>query len=297
MPTLAGLYYAQFNEGRKDEPPVILIHGAGSSHQVWPAEIRRLPGQRVLAVDLAGHGKSSGVAQQSIRAHTDQMVDFLAAMGLYQAVFVGHSMGGAIAIDLAVRHPTHVAGLGLISTGAYLGVDPGFLSNLANPLTVPTALAHFAGRAFGRQCSPPLSERCLRLLRETRPSVLYADWRACAQFDQREAVTRIEAPAWVIAGSEDQITPLAYAHFLADRIPAARLQVIPGAGHMAFLEQPGKVAQGLMQFLNALSAARYAAGRVQLPAPTPAGVYPRTDISETDAVKLAARRARREPGD
>jgi pimeloyl-ACP methyl ester carboxylesterase len=279
MPTLAGIYYAQFNEGRKDEPPVVLIHGAGSSHLAWPSEIRRLPGQRVLAVDLAGHGKSSGVAQQSIHAHTEQMVDFLAAMGLYQAVFVGHSMGGAIALDMAVRHPTHVAGLGLIATGAYLGIDPGFLENLSNPLTVSSALQFFAARAFGAQCSPGLIERCMLVMKATRTSVLYGDWRACAQFDLREEVPHIEAPAWVIAGSEDQLTPLAYAHFLADRIPAARLQTIAGAGHMVFLEQPARVAQGLMQFLTALSATRFATEREQLPVPTPAHIYQRKDVN------------------
>lgn len=278
MPTLAGIYYAQFNEGRKDEPPVVLIHGAGSSHLAWPSELRRLAGQRVLAVDLAGHGKSSGVAQQNIQAHTEQLVDFLAAMGLYQAVFVGHSMGGAIALDMAVRHPTHVAGLGLIATGAYLGIDPGFLENLSNPLTVGSALQYFAARAFSAQCAPGLVERCMQVMRATRTSVLYGDWRGCAQFDLREEVSHIEAPAWVIAGSEDQLTPLAYAHFLADRIPAARLQTISGAGHMVFLEQPGKVAQGLTQFLRALSAARFATGREQLPVPTPASIYQRKDV-------------------
>jgi 3-oxoadipate enol-lactonase/4-carboxymuconolactone decarboxylase len=190
-------------------------------------------------------------------------------------------MGGAIALDLAVHHPTHVAGLGLIATGAYLGVDPGFLENLSNPLTVPSALQYFAARAFGSQCPPVLVERSIQALRDTRTSVLYGDWHACAQFDLREAVPHIEAPAWVITGGEDQLTPLAYAHFLADRIPAARLQTIPGAGHMVFLEQPGKVAQGLMQFLNALSAARFASGRVQLPVPTPtpASIYQRKDFN------------------
>jgi pimeloyl-ACP methyl ester carboxylesterase len=278
MPTAAGIYYAQFDEGRKDEPPVILIHGAGGNHLTWPAELRRLNGQRVLAVDLPGHGRSGGVAQQTITAYADQMFEFLAALGLFQAIFVGHSMGGAVALDLAIRHPTHVAGLGLISTGAYLGIDPGFLENLSNPLTAPNALHAFRMRAFGQTASPALIERCMQVMKETRTSVLYGDWRACATFDQREAILHIESPAWVIAGSEDQIIPIAYAHFLAGRMPAARLQIIPGAGHMTLLEQPAQVAHGLMQFLSALSAARFAAARVHLPTPTPVNAYYKKNV-------------------
>lgn len=275
MPTAAGIYYAQFNEGRKDEPPVVLIHGAGSHHMIWPAEIRRLSGQRVLAVDLPGHGKSGGVSQQALSIYADQMIGFLTALGLYQAVFVGHSMGGAIALDLALRHPEQVAGLGLIATGAYLGVDPGFLENLSHPVMVPTALHQFQTRAFGPQVSPTLVNRCMDAMREMRSSVLYGDWRACAKFDLREAVGKIDTPAWVIAGSEDQLTPIAYAHFLAERLPAARLQIIPGAGHMVPVEQPERVAQGLNQFLGALSAARYAAARVHLPNPAAVARYQR----------------------
>ena len=267
MPTAAGIYYAQFDEGHKDQPPIILIHGAGSSHLIWPSEIRRLVGQRVLAVDLPGHGKSTGVGLQSISSNADQIVEFLAALGLYQAVFVGHSMGGAIALDLAIRHPNQVAGLGLISTGAYLGVDAGFLENLINPLTIPSALAAFRQRAFSAQANPVLVERCMQTMKETRSSVLYGDWRACADFDVREVIARAEAPAWVIVGGEDQLTPVAYAHFLAGRLPAARLQILPQAGHMALLEQPTQIAQGLQQFLAALAAARTAAARVRLPTP------------------------------
>ncbi len=67
--------------------------------------------------------------------------------------------------------------------------------------------------------------------------------------------------------------PIAYAHFLAGRLPAARLQMIAGAGHMALLEQPAQVAHGLQQFLSALASAHFAAGRVHLPVPTSAGTY------------------------
>lgn len=176
-------------------------------------------------------------------------------------------MGGAVALELAVNHPTHVAGLGLIATGAYLGVDPTFLEHLANPVTIPNALHIFQMRAFGSQATPILIERCMQAMKETRSSVLYGDWRACSDFDLREAAVRVEAPAWVICGSEDRLTPINYANFLAGSLPAARLQIIPGAGHMLILEQPGRVAQGLQQFLAALSAARFSAARVRLPMP------------------------------
>jgi pimeloyl-ACP methyl ester carboxylesterase len=261
MPTAAGIYYAQFDEGHKDEPPVVLIHGAGGNHLIWPPEIRRLTGRRVLAIDLPGHGNSAGLIQQTIANYSSQMVDFLAALGMYQAVFVGYSMGGALALELAVHHSKHVAGLGLIATGAYMGVNHDFLENLANPLTVPNALNTFQNQAFGSKTSPTQISRCMQTLREVRSSVLYADWRACANFDLREEIQHIEAPAWVIAGSEDRITPVAYAHFLADRIPAARLQILAGASHMVIQEQPKAVAQGLHQFLSALSAARFASAR------------------------------------
>ncbi len=273
MPTAAGIYFAQFDDGRKDEPPVILIHGAGSSHLIWPAELRRLAGHRVLAVDLPGHGRTGGIAQQTIAAYASQMIDFLSAIGLYHAVFVGHSMGGAIALELAIQRPEHVAGLGLISTGAYLGVDPGFVENLANPITVPSAIHAFQSKAFGPQFDPGLMNRCMQMMKDMRTSVLYGDWRACADFDQRESIARIEAPAWVITGSEDRLIPISYAHFLVGRMPAARLQIVPGAGHMAILEQPGQVAQGLHQFLAALVAARFAAARVHLPTPAPVNTY------------------------
>jgi pimeloyl-ACP methyl ester carboxylesterase len=267
MPIAAGIYYAQFNEGYKELPPVILIHGAGSSHLVWPAALRRLAGQRVLAVDLPGHGRSSGLAHQSIKAYSNQMLEFLATLGLYQAVFVGHSMGGAISLEMAITHPGHVAGLGLIASGAYLGVDPLFIESLSNAVTAHSAYAAFIGRAFGPAASPGLVDLCMQAQNNTRASVLYGDWRACAEFDARETAGHIEAPTWLITGSEDRVTPVAYANFLAERLPAARLQVIPGAGHMVFLEQPERVAQGLQQFLSALAAARFTAARVQLPMP------------------------------
>jgi len=133
----------------------------------------------------------------------------------------------------------------------------------------------FQQRAFRPGFPPAQLEQCLQAIRSTRASVLAADWYASAQFDQRAAVTQIKAPAWIIVGLEDHLTPVVHSHFLAGSIPAARLQIIPDASHMVIIEQPEVVARGLQQFLAAMTAARRAntlpvgltAPRPQSPAP------------------------------
>src|SRR3990172_12606243 len=99
MPFKAGFYYSLHEGGKRDQKPVILIHGAGSSHLIWPAEIRRLAGHTVIALDLPGHGRSNGVGIQSVGDYTAAIIEFLAATKIFHSAFVGHSLGGAIALD------------------------------------------------------------------------------------------------------------------------------------------------------------------------------------------------------
>ncbi len=249
MPTSAGWYYSVNEGGQVDLPPVILIHGAGGSHLNWPAEMRRLTGQRVIAVDLPGHGRSVGFGQQSILAYADALHDFMNGLGLRESVLVGHSMGGAVALTLALKYPRYAAGLGLIATGAYLGVDRALVQELSHPATVQNGLNRLQTLAFSPASRPALVEACMKPLRDLRPSLLLADWLACASFDLRDLIEQIHAPAWVVCGADDRITPLPYANFLAARLPGAVLQTIPAAGHMVILEQPARVAEGLGCFL------------------------------------------------
>ncbi len=250
MPIAAGMYYANSAGGSRRQPPVILIHGAGSSHLDWPAALRRLPGCRVLALDLPGHGRSAGVGLQSLDALADRLVDFLEALGLYQAVFVGHSMGGAAALSLAARHPANVAGLGLIASGAYLAVPPALVQELSSQVTYAIGLQSIEARLSGSKTPPGMLEEAARLLRETRPSVLYADWLACSRYDLRDRVAGIRVPAWLACGTADRATPLAFSHFLASRLPDAELQIISGAGHLIFIEEGEALAKGLLGFLR-----------------------------------------------
>jgi pimeloyl-ACP methyl ester carboxylesterase len=228
----------------------VLIHGAGGSHLSWPADLRRLSGWNVLAVDLPGHGRSTGLGQQSILRYASMLVDFLAEVDVHQAVLAGHSMGGAIAIQAALDQPTLVTGLGLVSTGAYLGVLPDLLQDFSDLLTLPQALAKFKRLAFSPDTSPLQVEMSIKVLQEGRNTVLAGDWQACAGFDQRAQVERITCPAWVAVGADDRLTPLTYAHFLAARLANSRLTVIPHAGHMVIFEKPGEIVEGITQFLE-----------------------------------------------
>src|SRR5512135_2219935 len=102
MPTADELYYHIYEGGIEGEKsPVILIHGAGGTHLYWPSEMRRLPRYRVYALDLPGHGKSGGRGQQSIPAYAQAVLAWLEQIGIHRAVFVGHSMGAAIALSIA----------------------------------------------------------------------------------------------------------------------------------------------------------------------------------------------------
>jgi pimeloyl-ACP methyl ester carboxylesterase len=249
MPVAQDLYYHAYQGGDLDTPPVVLIHGAGGNHLYWPAEVRRLSGHRVFALDLPGHGKSGGRGQQSVYAYARQVLDWLQGLGMSEAIFIGHSLGSAIALTLAVLYPDHVTGLALLGAAAHLRVRPDILADSVNPTTFHKAVDTIIGAAFSSSADPRLVELAGKRMAETRPSVLYGDFAGCNDFDLTERVNEISKPTLVICGSEDQLTPLRNSQFLAGAIPNAQLEVIPDAGHMVMLEKPKEVVAILERFL------------------------------------------------
>ena len=249
MPTATDIYYHPYQQNKTDSPPIVLIHGAGGNYLYWPFEIRCLPDHRIFTLDLPGHGKSGGRGLQTIQAYALSILDWMAALGFHQAVFIGHSMGGAIALTLALNHPEQVRGLGLISSGARLHVAPAILENTASPQSLPSALSAIISLSFSKNAKPRLVDLAARRLAEVRSTVLHGDFLACNTFDVMESLATIRAPTLVICGQEDQLTPIRYSQYLADQIPGALLKIIPNAGHMVMLEQPHSVANALSDFL------------------------------------------------
>jgi pimeloyl-ACP methyl ester carboxylesterase len=254
MPVSGNLYYSQHCEKGAENPPLVLIHGAGGMHLYWPPEIRRLPGYCVYAIDLPGHGKSEICdGQQTIGDYARYLVQWLESIGLRRAVFVGHSMGSAIALTLSIHHPEYVVGLGLISSGARLRVHPDLLRYVADQTTFIKTADLLVSYSFSSTAPPRLVELASKRMLETRQSVLYGDFQACNRFDVMDRLGLVQQPALVVCGADDQMTPLRYAQFLSSAIPNARLSVIPNAGHMVMLEQPRLVADCLLSFLQDIS--------------------------------------------
>lgn len=249
--TKSSLHYKEYASGANPSgPPLVLVHGAGGDLMHWPADLRRMPGRRVYAVDLPGHGKTGGEPLGDITSYAAALMQWAGELELPRFVLAGHSMGGAIAQELALCHEARLAGLVLLSTGARLRVAPQILAGL---------LADFDGTVdllvkwmYGEGADPNLLRLGARRLREAPPAVLHADFAACDVFDRRPDVGRIDVPTLVLCGEADIMTPVKSSQHLHDQIRRSELVVIPGGGHMVALQQPRAVAEHVARFLDRL---------------------------------------------
>ena len=257
MPVTNDIFYFSYGTENASRPPLIFIHGAGGTHLHWPPQVRRILNQRILALDLPGHGKSAGIGSQSISDYASQIVEFLDAARMNAAVFIGHSMGSAIALTLALDHPKRVLGLGLVGSGARLRVNPQILESTTSDLLFPHAIKLINDAEFSANVNPRLKELAARQMSETRPAVIHGDFLACDEFDVMSRLAEISKPALILCGAEDVLTPVKYSEFLHNHIANSRLIVVPDAGHMVMLEAPQTVADEIGAFADSI---RYRAG-------------------------------------
>jgi pimeloyl-ACP methyl ester carboxylesterase len=252
MPSAAGLYY--FAHGADDftRPPVILIHGAGGHHLYWPPQVRRLHGQRILAVDLPGHGKSEGLGHHSIDDYAAEVAEFVKALRLNRVIVVGHSMGGAVALKLALKFPKRVIGLGVVGSAARLRVNPALLRTAADPSKAAEAFRMVNDLSFAPVTPVRLKELAGQRMADTRASILYGDLLACDEFDSTAQAGKIVVPTLIICGAADKMISLGAAEALQQQINGARLEVIRDAGHMVMLEKPDRVAELLEEFIDSI---------------------------------------------
>ncbi|MGE4273391.1 MAG: alpha/beta fold hydrolase [Desulfitobacterium sp.] len=228
----------------------VFIHGAGGSSQVWANQISSIKGHDLIALDLPGHGSSIEPPLTSIENYRQFVWDEIIREPKepQNIVLIGHSMGGAIAMDLALTYPEFVEGVILISTGAKLRVNPAIFDSLSqgnHPFEIIHAL-------YSPTVSPSQIRQAAEEMENVRTEVYWADFLACDGFNRVETIPSLCVPALILCGDEDRMTPLKYSQYLHKSIADSQLKIIPGAGHMCMLEKPEEISQAITEFLNNL---------------------------------------------
>jgi pimeloyl-ACP methyl ester carboxylesterase len=230
---------------------LLYLHGAGGNGHFAHKLLDLLSANHSpLSLDYPGHGRSSGTESlKSITAYSDFLYAFWKKLGVRPAVLIGHSMGGAIAMDLALRHPELVDGLILTCTAAKFNIPDERVS------VWKQVMQGRMGQPFTKDsCSPatPMSivqEGWMEQIK-TDPRVRYFDLVACQQVDLTSRLGEIRKSTLVLAGQDDITTPVAQSELLRDRIAGAKLTVVPQAGHWLPLEKPQETCDAIVAFLR-----------------------------------------------
>lgn len=250
--------------GPKSDLPLVFIHGLGGSISSWQFTMGALSeSHRMIALDLPGHGNSSksapAVADYSIAALASTVAEVMGASMRKPAVVAGHSLGGAVALQLALAHPALVAGLILIDSAA-LG------SSIGEELT--ELMGGDAGQETARQLlslffedQKLVSDRGVEEMADFQEHGGWEAQQAVANLAftgnrQRifspEALEKIDQPVLLIWGQHDRVIPLADAVAALAVFPDAVLKVLPGIGHVPQVERPAGVATAIDRFVRSL---------------------------------------------
>jgi 3-oxoadipate enol-lactonase len=242
-------------EERGTGRPVVLVQGLGYAAWAWEPQARAV-GEVANAVvmDNRGTGRSAKPPPPyTIELMADDVAAVVDATGDGPAVIVGASMGGYIAMTLAVRHPEVVRSLVLVST---LTGGPDSVGVPRSTLDAWAANAHLPAPDFARAtmpislgaewvaAHPERFEELLsaRLEYPTPAEAWRAQWDACERFLETGVPPGdIRVPTWIVHGTADQVVPYENAAAIRRRIPQAQLLTLHGCGHLCWLQRPDAV--------------------------------------------------------
>lgn len=247
-------------ERRGSGEPLLLVHGLGYARWGWAPVVDGLAEHHdVVLFDNRGIGESEAPpGPYTVPQLAADAVGVLDEAKLERAHVLGTSLGGMVALQLALDHPDRVHKLVLAcTTPGGRGAAPmpnGTVRLMAEAATLPpeVALRRFVENAFGPQPDVALVDRIMEhRLATAQPQPAWAAQAAAgATFDVWDRVEDVRAPTLVLTGDADNVVDSRNSHLLAERIPQARLEVFPGGGHLFFWEQPQRFVELVGEFLR-----------------------------------------------
>lgn len=256
-------------EGKPNAPGILFLHGFAQSHLSFSRQFESDLARRyhLVAFDLRGHGGSGkpwdDASYADARTWADDVAAVIKATGLRRPIIVGWSFGGFVAIDYLRIHGTrNIAGLSLVGSLGGLTAAPAMSagdnprarqvkarSDRQRALDLAANIASNQETAAG-YVTPNMTAADREILIATEmmmPAYARRAMRA-RNLDNRDMATRLDLPVLLTRGSSDVTMPSADTNLLLARLPRARLSDYPGAGHLAFVEQPDRFNRELAAF-------------------------------------------------
>lgn len=244
-------------DGPADAPTLVLGGSLGTNGAMWQPQMPALTTEyRVVRYDHRGHGASPvPPGPYRIDELGEDLLALLDALDLDRVYLGGLSLGGMVGMWVAAHAPERVARLALLCTSARLG-PPELWSRRAATVR-ERGMTAIADDVLARWFTPGFAEQnkgvvaWIRRLLTTTPAQGYAGCCAAIEtMDLTADLAAITAETLVIAGAEDPATPPSHAYDIVERIPGARVEVVPDAAHLANVERPGAVTVLLMDFFG-----------------------------------------------
>ncbi|MEU1187114.1 4-carboxymuconolactone decarboxylase [Streptomyces sp. NPDC005859] len=243
-------------DGPEEAPVLILGPSLGTTWHMWDRQVPELAQQwRVFRFDLPGHGGAPAYPAGSVSDLAGRLLATLDVLGVQRFGYAGCAFGGAVGVELALRHPERVASLALIAASPRFGTADEFRqrgvivrTNGLDPIARSSPDRWFTSGFAAAQ--PAITEWAVQMVRTTDPGCYIAACEALAAFDVRAEIGLIGVPTLVLVGSDDQVTGPAEARTLVAGIPDARLAVVPGASHLVPVEQPAAVTDLLVRHFS-----------------------------------------------
>jgi pimeloyl-ACP methyl ester carboxylesterase len=257
MPTIQANHINLYYEERGDGPPLVFIHGLGSSTRDWEFQVPEFSkSYRVITFDLRGHGQSDKPAgPYDLPMMAADLAGLLQALRIPSAHLVGISLGGGVAFQFALDYPALVKSLTIVNSGPSLGGTP---EQARQEIERRVGIVQQLGmRAMGEALSPNLFPKLEHAaLRETfvarwaenDPRAYIEATRSMLGWSVVEQLGAIVCPTLILAADQDY-SPVAAKEAYVKLIPQARLVVIPEAHHATPIEQPEKFNAALTDFL------------------------------------------------
>lgn len=242
-----------------NETPIVLVHGWCCDHSYFSPQFEYFSGKghTVVAVDLRGHGRSDRPEQDySMEVFADDLAWLSGELGLERPVLVGHSMGGVVAFELALRHAALPAAIVMIDSpvvrpAASRAALPAFVEALEGP-DYRAAVTDYVDRVlFLPTDDPERKARISASMPETPRHVMVGAIEGMRRFDPSRAAGRLRVPALYLAADE---TPLNDLPRLSELVPTLLFGQTVGSGHFCQLEVPEQVNPMIGRFLALLPA-------------------------------------------